>query len=168
MILALDIAFASMGWAVIEKGVVVECGTIKTAKTKNKQTRVADDRAWRCAQIAQELKRVIDEHNVGGVVGELPSGSQNASACSMLGMAMGVVVGVIETTGLPAEWISPTDSKKAATGRRSASKEEMMDWCRKAHPYYTFPKTKTVFEHVADAIAAYNGLKPGNLVKIYG
>jgi len=168
MILALDIAFASMGWAVLEKGVVVKCGTIKTQKSKVKTTRVSDDRAWRCGQIAQELNRVIDEYRVEGVVGELPSGSQNAAACSMLGMAMGVVVGVVESAGLPAEWISPTDSKKAAVGTRTASKEEMMAWCKSEHPYYDLPKTKCLFEHMADAIAAYNGLRPGHLVKVYG
>ena len=168
MLLALDIAFASMGWAVVENGRVIECGTIKTQKSKNKQTRVSDDRAWRCAQIAQKLGEVIDAYRVDAVVGELPSGSQNAAACSMLGLAVGVVVGVTESHGLPAEWISPTSAKKAAVGRRSASKAEMMDWCRREHPYFAFPKVKCEFEHIADAIAAYNGLKPGNLVKVFG
>jgi Holliday junction resolvasome RuvABC endonuclease subunit len=169
MILALDIAFASMGWAVLENGKVIDCGTIKTEKTKIKLTRVADDRAARGLIIGAELNGIITSHRVRGIVGELPSGSQNAVAAALLHMAMGVVVGIIATTGLPAEWISPTDSKKAATGRRSAGKDEIMKWCREKHPYYEFPKTKAVFEHVADAIMAYHGLAPtGNLVKIYG
>lgn len=168
MILTLDIAFASMGWAVMDGGKVVDCGTIKTEKSKVKTARVSDDRAWRCAQIAQALNKIIDENEVNAVIGEMPSGSQNAVACNMLGLAMGVVVGVVESKRLPAEWIAPTDSKKAAVGKRAASKEEMMDWCRKEHPYFEFPKVKSVFEHIADAVAAYNGLKPGMLVKVYG
>jgi Holliday junction resolvasome RuvABC endonuclease subunit len=167
-LLCLDIAFASMGWAVMEKGKVLKCGTIKTEKTKNKQTRVSDDRAWRAAILSKELNEIIVDNNVGAVVGELPSGSQNAIAANLLGMAMGVVVGVIESNGLPVEWISPTDSKKYATGKRSASKEEVMQWCRDKHPYFDFPKFKNVFEHVADAIMAYHGLATGNLVKLFG
>jgi hypothetical protein len=90
MILTLDIAFASMGWAVMNKGKVIDCGAIKTEKTKNKQTRVSDDRAWRAAILSKELNEIIVDNNVGAVVGELPSGSQNAIAANLLGMAMGV------------------------------------------------------------------------------
>ena len=168
MILALDNAFASMGWAVLDKGKVIDCGTIKTEKTKIKQTRVSDDRAWRAGIIAKELNGIIADNNVDAVVGESPSGSQNAVANNLLGMAVGVVVGVIETNNLPVAWISPTDSKKAATGRRTAKKEEVMKWCREKHPYYEFPKYKNVFEHVADAIMAYHGCFQAEVVKIYG
>lgn len=167
-VLALDIAFGNLGWSVVCKGQPVAFGTIKTAKSKVKSTRVSDDKATRAASIAEELKAIILEHKVAGIVGELPSGSQNAASSNLLGYANGVVVGVATAYSLPCEWISEGDSKKAAIGKRTGTKEEMMAWARAKWPSVEFPKTITWFEHVADSLAAYNGLKSGVLVRAFG
>lgn len=168
MILTLDIAFKNLGWSVVEKGAIVAFGTIKTEKSKKKVVRVSDDKAGRAASLAQELHEIIVKHGVNGIVGELPSGSQNATASNLLGWASGAVVGVATAHGIPCEWISEGDSKKAALGKRSAVKEEVMDWARSAFPDTTFPAAKCNFEHVADSLAAYNGLRTGVLVRAFG
>lgn len=167
-ILALDIAFANLGWAVFQNGKPVAYGTLKTEKDARKTVKASDDRASRAAVLAEGLKYIIGQYGPQGIVGELPSGSQNAVAAYLMAMASGVVVGVASANGLPCEWISEGDSKKAALGKRTATKEEMMDWCRGAWGEVEFPKIKSHFEHVADACAAYNGLKSGVLVRAFG
>jgi len=168
MLLALDVAFANMGWSVLEGGKIAAFGTIRTEKDKRKTTRVSDDRAARAAYLACELDIVIKTSNVKGIIAELPSGSQNAVAASLMAYASGVVVGVAAANNLPCEWISEGDSKKAAIGKRSATKEEMMEWARAAYPGVEFPKAKCHFEHVADSLAAYNGLKHSTLARAFG
>lgn len=168
MILSLDIAFANTGWVVLEQGHPVSFGTIRTEKDKRKSTRVSDDRAARAAFTASELDRLIREYQPKGLIGELPGGSQSAAAATLLGYASGVVVAVATCHKLPCEWISEGDSKKAAIGKRTGTKEEMMEWARKTWPAIEFPTTKAHFEHVADALAAYNGLRNGMLVRMFG
>jgi len=167
-VLAIDIAFSNLGFAVISKGQLVGHGTIKTEKSKDKKDRASNDRASRAATIAKDLHNIIHLYDVAGIVGELPNGSQNAIAANGLGWACGVVVAVAECHVIPCEWISEGDSKKAAIGRRSASKDEMMEWARKEWPETDFPKAKCHFEHIADALAAYNGLRSGVVVRCYG
>jgi Holliday junction resolvasome RuvABC endonuclease subunit len=168
VILALDIAFANLGWVVMDGGVPIAHGTIRSAKTKKKNVRVSDDFAFRCGEIGSELIGIIEKYQPHGVIGELPHGSQSAIAAKSLGAASGIVAGVVSCNGLPIEYISEGDSKKAALGVRSASKEDAMDWCRGKYPDIKWPKAKCVFEHIADAVMAYNGMKNGVLVRAFG
>jgi Holliday junction resolvasome RuvABC endonuclease subunit len=167
-ILALDISFANTGWSVLKGGEVISYGTIRTEKSTKKTVRVSDDRAYRAAIMAEHLKKVIIDYGIKGVVAELPSGSQNAVAAALLSYANGVVVGLTTAFSIPCEWISEGDSKKSALGKRTATKDEMMDWARKEWPNTVFPTAKCHFEHVADSLAAYNGLKHGVLVRSFG
>jgi Holliday junction resolvasome RuvABC endonuclease subunit len=168
MILALDLAFANTGWAILEKGKLIKFGTIKTEKTKVKNTLVSDDRATRATHLAQELVHLIQGNDIKAIVGELPSGSQNATAANLLGWAGGVAVAVATCHKLPCEWISQGDSKKITLGVRSATKEAMMEWATGAYPDTVFPSAKCNFEHVADSLSAYNGLRSGILVRTFG
>jgi len=168
MILALDIAFKNTGWALLEKAKLIKYGTIRTEKSTRKTTSVSNDKADRAAHIASELMVLIQENKVQGIVAELPSGSQNASAANLLGWASGVVVAVATCGSIPCEWISQGDSKKASLGVRAATKEATMEWATQEYSYITFPSAKCHFEHVADALSAYNGLKNSILIRAFG
>jgi len=168
MILALDIAFKNIGWAILHKGQIVEYGTIRTEKTKTKNILVSDDRSTRAAHLAEQLNDIIQKYKPDGIIGEMPSGSQNAAAANLLGWASGVVVGIAATHKLPCEWISQGDSKKATLGVRAATKEATMEWAIKTFPFTEFPTKKCNFEHVADALSAYHGLRSGVLVRSFG
>lgn len=168
MILALDIAFQSLGWSVLCKGVPVAFGTIRTEKDKRKSVKVSDDKAARAACLAAQLSDIILAHKPQGIVAELPSGSLNAVASNLLGWAGGIVVATATVYSIPCEWISEGDSKKAAVDKRTATKEEMMAWARAKFPTIQFPTAKCHFEHVADSLAAYNGLRNGVLVRAFG
>jgi crossover junction endodeoxyribonuclease RuvC len=182
MLLSLDIGFSATGWSLFQGGNLIFCGVIKTEKTRKKNVRVADDNAYRCMQIANDLKEIITSYQVNAVIGELPhGGSENARAASHMGMAVGVIVGVAGAFSLPCEWCTPYDVKKALCGSLKASKQEVMDAVARKYGWMKTKKNKRVtysigdlsfpkitFEHVADSIGAYEALRLGNLVKMFG
>lgn len=169
MLLCLDIGFRNTGWVLFGKGSPRHWGCVRTAKTDRKIIRVSDDNAY-CAQfIARALKGIVDDYGCDGVIGELPtSGSKGARPANQMGIALGVVASLVGVMSLPVEWVTPTDVKKAAVGKRNASKEEVMDAVRRKFPKCGFPKTKAEFEHIADACGAYLASEGSTLVKLFG
>lgn len=171
MILALDVGFRSLGYAVFDtNGDPVACGVIRTEKSSKKlKVRTADDNALRAGKIARELKEVIDTHQVRGIVGELPSGgAQSARAMSQMSMATAIVATICELCDLPSEWATPADVKVALTGSKTASKDECMDAARRCFQWkgLKVPGAKAEFEHIADACGAFKALATGNLVRL--
>ena len=128
MLLALDVGFRFTGWSVFKDNQIHGYGLIQTEKSKSKMTRTSDDYAFRSAQIARRLKEIVEAHGVKGIVAELPSGgAQSAKAMVMMGMATAIVASVAAMLELPVEWASPGDVKMATVGRRSASKDEVIE-----------------------------------------
>jgi Holliday junction resolvasome RuvABC endonuclease subunit len=169
MLLALDVGFRNMGWVLIDKGKIKSCGVITTKKSKNKQTRVADDRAWTSAELAKDLYDLIISNSVKAVVAEAPSGgAKNARAMAMMNMALAIVASVCCILAIPVEWSTPQEGKKAMCGKNNASKEQMMNEAREQFPSRLYPIANVKFEHIADAIGSYKALRNGNLVKMYG
>lgn len=168
MLLVLDVAFRNTGWAVMDKGKIVDWGTIMTKKEQRKNVRVSDAYAAECAMLSSELINLIKTYKPKGILGELPNGSQNAKAAKLLGGAVATVAAIATGFNLPLEWISEGDSKLAALGARKGIKDDAMNWARNKYPQIDFGDVKTQFEHVADALMAYNGLKNGLLVRTFG
>lgn len=194
MILSLDVSFRNMGWAVLHSGAVVSCGVVKTEKQKKKTVRVSDDNVDRCSHLAIELEKIIRKYNVQGVIGELPGGSQSAKAAASLAMGTAIAACVKALLKIPAEWTTPDAVKKAVTGKKTASKPEIMDKVISIHGgeksvqeveitkgkqagkvqnrvTYSFSGQDFpagTFEHIADAIGAYHALENDNLVKMFG
>lgn len=192
-LLALDVGFSNTGYTVWNNGAPVAAGLLTTAKSDKKTTRVADDYSWRSAHLAGQLKDVCRLHNIAGIVGELPSGgTKSARAAVQMGMANAAVSASAELLKIPVEWCTPAAVKKAMTGKKNASKQEMMDTAIWRYggvvdvKQVKAPKTKTgfqdrttytflgkkwpggKFEHIADSIGAYRALAGGNLVRMYG
>ena len=192
MILAIDPSYTNYGCSLISStGYVFKVGVIKTSKSKTKLLRVADDDVQRISYITQQLSKIIHKFKVQGVVGELPpSNSQSAKAAKGLAMVVGLSVALFTELSLPVEWATPTEVKKAVTGYRNASKEQMMKAIAKRHswkittkPIYSKTKKllredlkfhvlgevigKSKFEHIADSLGAYEALNHTNLVKMY-
>lgn len=193
MILTLDVGFANTGWAVVDPsgprdGEIVEAGCIETKKSaKKRKVRLADDNAVRGALIASTVRDIVEMHGCIGIIGEMPSGgAKSASAMRDMAAATVAVSAAAAILGLPTDWCSPADVKRAACGIATATKTEIMDavadfykWevkratasngvCRSKYIVpcqtcsRTFPGGK--FEHVADAIAAYWALRNSNVV----
>ena len=193
-LLALDMAYGNIGYTVWRKGKPVDCGVIMSEKCKDRKLRVSDWQADQCAEMAMKLKGLIEDHDIRGIVGEIPGGSQSAKAAKCNGMVTALVASVAYIIGVPVEYCTPDAVKKATAGKKNASKTEIMDWVvgrfggRKAVTEVKvtkgkragkvservdymfleakFPKTK--FEHVADSVGAYMASRSGNLVRMFG
>jgi len=182
MILSLDVGFKNTGWVIFHNKELKGLGIIQTEKADKKGVRIADDNSDRAQLIGKELNNIINAYKVEGIIGELPSGgSQNAKASNQMGIATGVVSTVVVLKELPCEWCTPTDVKKVVTGKRSATKDEIMENISEQFnfkvieqgnrtvfetPFGKFNKGK--FEHIADAFGTYLALKNNNLVKMFG
>jgi len=93
---------------------------------------------------------------------EIPIGSQSASAMKGYGVCIGIL-GSLRGIGKPFFELSPSEVKIAATGSKTATKQEMIDWAVEHFPNANWP-SKTIkgkqsiitgkAEHMADAAAA--------------
>lgn len=98
---------------------------------------------------------------------EVPVGSQSARAMASYGVCVGVL-GAIRAGGMPFYEVTPTEVKLAATGKKLATKAEMIAWASGKHKEAPWPvyrqkgvdlMSEAKAEHMADAIGAiYAGL----------
>jgi Holliday junction resolvasome RuvABC endonuclease subunit len=192
MILSVDPGFSNYGYAVWnEYGEIVKVGVLTTEKTKVKINRISDDTAFRIASLTTQLNDVIRTHSINGVIGEMPSGGGKSSAAvKNMALALAITVAVITLNRIPIEWCSALEVKIAMTGKKQATKLDMMlATCMVFPSWKLTTKTKTFknkkdrvdniywplgkemgankFEHVADAIGVAYALKNSNIIKMY-
>lgn len=99
---------------------------------------------------------------------EVPVGSQSARAMASYGICVGVL-GAIRGSGHAFFEVTPTAVKMLTVGKKTATKDEMIDWATNRHPEANWPMylekgkhliSKAKAEHMADATAAiYAGLQ---------
>lgn len=178
MILAVDPGFNNYGYAIIDNTTIVNIGLITTKKVQGKTVSISD--AIRIRQITRQLIDVIEDNNITQVVGELPiGGGKSSSAVKCMAYVAALSNAVFEGYSIEPIWTTPHKVKKTATGRCSASKIEMMESICKlygweittrvtnkkkgttANVYWPLGEKWTggSFEHVADALWAYETLK---------
>ncbi len=128
---------------------------IQTEKTKLKGVRASSDNLVRAQAISMESDRLLKDRLA--VFVEVPSGGQDYNAV----LGFGIVIGLYASVRpFPIE-VSPSETKMAAVGTRTASKKEMNEWA-----YETWPEApwrmhkrngKMVMnednEHLSDAAA---------------
>jgi Holliday junction resolvasome RuvABC endonuclease subunit len=169
MLLALDPGYTNTGWVLFEDGEIIDSGCIKTEKTKRKGSLVSHDHAARCSLIAKKLAEIIREHDVQGIVGELPSsGGKSSRAVAGMARAGAIPACVAAIFSIPCEWCTPFELKKHMTGNGNAGKGSIQAEVLKRYPSARNGKGKGDFEHIADAIGAYETLSDGVLVKTFG
>lgn len=98
---------------------------------------------------------------------EVPVGSQSARAMASYGLCVGVL-GALRTMNIPFFEVTPLEVKLAAVGRKTATKQEMIDWAMRRHPETNWPRytqkgevfvSEAKAEHMADAVGAiYAGI----------
>lgn len=159
-VLGLDPAFAAFGVVVAELNLdtleidILAMELLKTEKMAGKGYRVSSDNLRRAQSLNTGLLQHYPEASL--VFSEIPQGSQSAKACTALGIAVGIVaccpLQIIEATAM--------EVKKASTGKKNASKQEMIEWATTLYPSAPW-KTKirkgelsftNDNEHLADAI----------------
>ena len=162
---AFDPSLRNWGWSVgeydVETGLlsVERVGVCQPALPKSKQVRVNSldlESAQQLTATAWEVAR-----RANAVFVEVPVGSQSARAMASYGICVGVL-GALRTLGIPLIELSP-EQVKLVTGKKTATKKEMIDWATSLYPQAGWPtqtkKGVTTFvessaEHMADATAA--------------
>lgn len=113
----------------------------------------------RAEQLAKRALEIGKEAQVMFV--EVPVGSQSARAMASYGICVGIL-SALRASGIPFLEVTPTAVKQAATGRKTATKKQMIDWASTAYPDAEWPTytrhgetkiTEDAAEHIADAIA---------------
>jgi Holliday junction resolvasome RuvABC endonuclease subunit len=181
-VLALDVAYAHMGWAVIEpyqnKSVVERVGCIdnKSITKKKKVLYTADYELQRVTRLYKELKKVYVTSRPSCVIAEIPaSGGRSQQSAAAMAMGKTIVACLVAEYEVPAQWTSPDDGKMALCNSLQATKLQMQAAAMEQFPELRkmVPKSKRKsksgyegwFEHAADAIAAFVAARDGNLVR---
>jgi len=106
---------------------------------------------------------------------EVPVGSKSARAMASYGICIGVL-GSIRGTGVPFFEVTPNEVKMETTGKKTATKQEMISWAMTRHPEAPWPMQKKngemiviagQAEHMADAVGAiYAGLQSADFQRM--
>lgn len=164
-IAGLDGSKTNFGIAIMELDIdtlelkVLNLHLVKTEKSKNKQVRASSDNLQRCQTISEAVFAQL--HGCTAAFMEVPTGAQSAAAAMAFGMVIGIYSTIEPMLGVPTIEVSPAETKLAAVGTRTASKDEMIDWAREKFPGapWLMRKSKGALvptndnEHLADAVA---------------
>lgn len=163
-VIGIDAGFTHTGVVVfqaVDGRLTYICGEtfVSEKSEKKKQVRVADDDADRIMKLILEMDKFLSESgcydNEMYCVIELPSaGAQGARALRAMALITGAIVTYVTLKNIPVEYVTPNDVKIAVIGKKTASKDEIMNKIRKMLGKYELPKTKDKFEHIADAVGA--------------
>jgi Holliday junction resolvasome RuvABC endonuclease subunit len=160
VIAGLDPSFSNFGFS---KGTfingyleITQVSLQKTEKSKVKQVKVNSDDLYRATLLLKSINDFLS--GVDLVFIEVPQGSQSASAAKAYGVCIGLIAGI----KIPYIQVNPTQVKIAATGNKTASKAEMINWAVDMYPELNWltKKQKGLVsltndnEHIADSIAA--------------
>jgi Holliday junction resolvasome RuvABC endonuclease subunit len=127
----------------------------KTEKSKEKKVRASSDNLARSQLIVETVHPAIKDCIAAFI--EVPSGGQSYDAV----LGFGIVIGIYASLPVRTIEVSPSETKIAAVGTRTASKAEMIEWALTRFPDapWRLRKLKGVMvptndnEHLADAAA---------------
>jgi Holliday junction resolvasome RuvABC endonuclease subunit len=145
---------------------VLEFKLIETERQVTKQVRQNSDDLRRARQIYKAFHAFVIDCIL--VFAEIPSGAQSARAA----LSFGVSVGIVASCPKPALQIQPTESKMAAVGTKTASKEEIISWASELYPDAPWMRTAkgkilNKNEHLADSIAiAHAGIATDQFLQL--
>lgn len=158
-LLGIDAAFANMGFALgtydLENyGIEITKLKLVTTEAQNqKVVRKSSDDLRRARELYDFIDFWIRHFNPDLVIVEVPHGSQSARAS----WSLGIVVGLLASIQIPMIEVSALEVKQASVGRKTASKQDMIDWAYNLYPAVQWlihgKKLTLNNEHLADAIA---------------
>jgi len=165
MILSLDQSIASTGFIVAKNGTVFDHGVIVTkAEKKKRNIGDMDDKCRRINYIISAIHKLIKTHKIKAIVCEEYAGySQSKSAADGLATSRTIIVAISNLLEIPMIFIPAVDAKEELTGKKSASKLDMIEAAAKelndTFEVYKSSRSKSGWdgktEHVADAYGIY-------------
>jgi crossover junction endodeoxyribonuclease RuvC len=161
-LVCLDPGFASVGYAtlVFNTGAapfVHEFGIIRTAKSDKKQKVLAvEDNLRRTMEIATKLRWLCTLHRTVGICAEAMSFPRSSSVAAKMALAWGAIASLSEAAMIPILQATPMQVKKAVTGVKTSTKDEVIEAVEKLYPEIvekraTIPRGQ--WEHCHDAVA---------------
>ena len=156
------------------KGLLIhEVDLINPALTKSKQVRQNSLDLEPAKQLCQGALKAAEDADA--IFVEVPVGSQSARAMASYGICVGIL-GALRATGIPFFEVSPNEVKLSTVGKKTATKQEMIEWAMNAHPEANWPTynqhgkllvSEAKAEHMADATAAiYAGMATNEFQQI--
>lgn len=136
---------------------VLEMKLVKTESEAGKTVRKSSDDLRRAGLSYAEAYAWAGWADM--LIAEVPSGSQSSRASLGAGMSIGLLAALAHHR--PLIQVSPIDAKRAAVGRKVASKDEMIAWAMKHYPDAGWLTRKVkgevvpvdANEHLADSLA---------------
>lgn len=152
VIAEVDLDDPDYSFKVVEMKLVQPKDEAKKAKTVRKNS----DDLRRAKELHKALQEACKSARFAFV--EVPVGSQSARAMA----SYGICIGVLASCPLPMIQLTPTEVKVAATGIKTATKDEVIEAMAEAHPEAKWLTRKvkgevtllSSNEHLADAMSA--------------
>ena len=156
-ILACDPSLRAWGYVVMYGEIIEDWGCIQTVPlSKKMRVSVASDRIRRIREINTALTSIFLEHTISGIVCEQAHGSQTATGAIMIGATMGIMQTIADVRGIPIEWYSEREAKKACGfTTKKVSKEDMVIRIKELYGYEWMTGSKARDSAIADALAVY-------------
>lgn len=160
-LLAIDPALRNVGLArlIVTEGrlEVDELILVQTENEAGKTIRKNSDDLRRASEAYAQMQAQAEWAQV--IAAEIPSGTQSARGAMSNGISLGLLAAL--GTQRPLIQVSAAEAKKVATGRKTASKDEMIQWATKLHPQAAWKRLRDKpdgrlldsNEHLADAVA---------------
>lgn len=177
LIACFDVGLANIGAVVVDPIMkdaagharIVQYAYCHTERSDKKvRWRHSDDRARRCAEGFRFINGLIRGHSVSRVMAELPTGgAPNSAAATDLATAATSLVCAIEANECAFEYFDPREVKLATTGKRSATKKEMMAAVAAMYPAIldVYP-AQAQREHVSDAVGVWLAGRNSSLARL--
>lgn len=172
-LLAVDVGFASSGLAAFgfQDGQprLLEIRSIRPLPPNPDQKRRVYQSHLDAERVQAMARGILDfagMHAVTHLAVELPvGGGKSAMAVKAMALASGMIAALAETRRWPAEWCTPFESRRAATGKANATKDEVVAAMAKLYPKVAEVRTKDDREACADALATFEAVKNGQMVR---
>ena len=132
-----------------------------TSETEHlKRVRKNSEDLERARLLVTGTETIIKKEEISYAFVEVPHGSQSARAMA----SYGICIGILASLSVPIIQVTATENKVKATGHKTASKEEMINWAMKKFPNAPWLTRKVhgqlmpveKNEHLADACGAIN------------
>ena len=167
-VVGLDVAFANFGMARAKIDIdtalnlcvaVTDLKLLSTTGQDKKVVRKSSDDLRRAREILAPMQDFC-RGRASIAFAEVPHGSQSSRAS----WSLGISVGILASCPIPVIQVSALEVKMATVGKKTASKQDMIDWAVSQHPDVQWlrhgKKLVAANEHLADAVATiYAGMK---------
>lgn len=139
-VLGIDPGLGIIGFALLEAGVLLDYGVIRTEK---------QDLAHRLYEIQQDIDSLCADLRPDVAIVEELVFVQNVTTGMLVAQARGVILSILAKHGVPVKMVSAKEAKKSLTGSGNATKRDIQEAAKRLYNLKELPQP----DDAADAIA---------------